>query len=152
MSEQSENQKNGSVSSDALLSLLGNLMGSAPSPPPQPQPQAQAQSSQANTSAPGADLIGSLLSNPEIISKLPQMLSMLKPLMNGASAAGTEQKNETAAPAALISNSTGQKSQRGMDDRTALLYAMKPYLKQERREAIDYMVKLSKLGDILKSL
>lgn len=155
MSEQSDNQKNGSASSDALLSLLGNLMGSAPSPPPQSQSQSQdqGQSSQSNTSqAPGADLIGSLLSNPEIISKLPQMLSIIKPLMEGASHAGTEPKNDTAVPAALTNNSGGQKSPRGMDDRTALLYAMKPYLKPERREAIDYMVKLSKLGDILKSL
>ena len=38
------------------------------------------------------------------------------------------------------------------NERTELLRAMKPYLSRDRQEAIDYIIKLGRLGDILKSL
>ena len=38
------------------------------------------------------------------------------------------------------------------DRRAALLCAMKPYLSHDRQQAIDYILKLSRLGDLLKTL
>ena len=38
------------------------------------------------------------------------------------------------------------------DNKTCLLRALKPYMNQGRREAIDYMIKLSQISDVLKHL
>ena len=40
----------------------------------------------------------------------------------------------------------------GSDSRTALLCAIKPYLGSERQTAIDYIIKLGRLSEILKTL
>ena len=140
-----------------LFSLLGKFMQSAAS---ESNDGASATStvSGAEQKQAGGDILSSLLSNPEIISKLPQVISMLKPLMDSGASVPTatpapnsahvgSQPSSNATPAGLI-----KPTKRECDNRAALLYALKPYLKRERQEAIDYMVKLSKLGDILKSL
>lgn len=62
---------------------------------------------------------------PELISKLPLLLS----LMGGGA---PKSKSEA--------------------DREALLCALKPYLGKDKAEAIDRLIKLSRLGDLLKSL
>lgn len=150
MSDQADLEKN---ISPELFSLLGQFMQSASSnknnsedatavsPPSVSSEQKQA----------GGDILSSLLSNPEIISKLPQVLSMLKPLMDGGAvptaAHVDSQISSNSTPTSLI-----KPQKKECDNRAALLYALKPYLKRERQEAIDYMVKLSRLGDILKSL
>ena len=38
------------------------------------------------------------------------------------------------------------------DDRACLLRALKPYVSRGRREAIDYMIRLSQISDILKHM
>ena len=95
---------------------------------------------------PAGDLLSALSSNPELLSKLPVLLSAAKPVMelfSGASGAGKEQ---SAAP-------MGKESEKSDSDRrAALLCAMKPYLSRERQATVDYVIKLSRLGDILKSL
>ncbi len=118
---------------NALLSLLGKATESNDTPPPE-QPSS------------GGDILTSLLSNPEIISKLPQIMSMVKPLMDSMSSQNTQ---AASIPTALANTQHAHKSP---DNRSALLCAMKPYLGPERQQAIDYMMKLSKLGDVLKSL
>ena len=157
MSDQADLEKN--IPPD-LFSLLGKFMqstssntgdsASAPDVSTSPAGVEQKQN--------GGDLFSSLLSNPEIISKLPQVLSMLKPLMEGGASASASASatNSAIVNASPSSNATPaglfKPPRKECDNRAALLYAMKPYLKRERQEAIDYMVKLSKLGDILKSL
>ena len=49
---------------------------------------------------------------------------------------------------------TGATAKRSQTEerRAALLCAMKPYLSRDRQEAIDYILKLSRLGDLLKTL
>lgn len=155
MSDQADLEKNSP--SPALFSLLGKIMESTgddtqSNSSPTSTPASNASFVSAEPQRAGGDLLSSLLSNPEVISKLPQIMSMLGPLMQGMASTPTSANTEApkssdAMPASLI-----KPSKSGCDNRSALLYALKPYLKRERQEAIDYMVKLSKLGDILKSL
>ena len=63
---------------------------------------------------------------PELISKLPMLLS-------------------------LLGGSSAPKSKREAE-REALLSAMKPFLSPSRAESIDKIIKISRLGDILTSL
>jgi hypothetical protein len=58
----------------------------------------------------------------------------------------TEPTSSKDVPASLVKHSPSA------DSRTALLCAMKPYLSRDRQNAIDYIVKIGKLGDILKTL
>jgi hypothetical protein len=127
------------------------------------------------------DMITSLLSNPELLSKLPAIISAVKPIMEimGSGALGSasasqeprtaaqtphgsipvggsalqapsqssEHRGGGTAPMTLASN-----SHHGGDRRAQLLCALKPYLCEDRRRAIDYVIKLDRLGDVLKSL
>lgn len=63
---------------------------------------------------------------PELISKLPMLLS-------------------------LLGGSSAPKSKREAE-REALLSAMKPFLSPSRAESIEKIIKISRLGDILTSL
>lgn len=108
-------------------------------------------SSQPSRSSQNGDLISSLLSNPEMISKLPQMISVLKPIIENLGERQINNKSHTeteptSEQGVQISNKNGS------DSRSALLCALKPYLSRDRQNAIDYIIKLSKLGDILKTL
>ena len=68
-----------------------------------------------------------------MMQKLPQMMALLGPMISGAST-----KNGVVAPPS--------------DKRECLLSAIKPYLSPARCEAIDYIIKFSKLSEILKTL
>lgn len=107
-----------------------------------------------------SDLLSSLLSNPELIAKLPSLISTIKPIMEMMSRrsdsssiqAGSlldADKKEASDPLPLQSD---KKDQHISDQRSALLCAMKPYLSHDRQNAIDYIIKLSRLGDMLKNL
>ena len=76
--------------------------------------------------------IDSLLSNPDVLSKLPEVIKVIKPMIS--SAPQGESKNEN------------------HDRRMGLLIAMKPYLSPKRCEAIDYIARMSKLSETLKGL
>lgn len=117
---------------------------------------------------PLGDVFSSLLSNPELIAKLPVIISSVKPIIEmlgkgfssgGATDAGggtvAPSTASTASPDASVSAAALKDTSvhgRGSDSRTALLCAMKPYLSDDRRNAVDYIVKLSRLGEILKTL
>ena len=120
-------------------------------------------SSNSGSSSQIGDVFSSLLSNPEILTKLPSIIASVKPIIEMLGKAGSatvatatsgdtkEPSNEsTSISAAKLKESSS--SQKGADSRTALLCAMKPYLSEGRREAVDYIIKLSRLGDILKTL
>ncbi len=98
-----------------------------------------------------ADGIGAVLSNPELMAKLPQIMAMLRPMMEQQTAAPPPQSgNEgaetpaTASPIAPLKKTT--------DNRSALLLALKPFLSEDRRNAVDAMLRLSTLGDVLRRL
>ena len=151
---QNENTLSEAKQDEILSSILGKIS------PPAQAPQEAIPSPGTG----GGDLLSSLLSNPELISKLPAILSGVKPILDilkstGAAPQGipspavptsaaitpnTETKKDT--PASLVHRSHAS------DSRTALLCAMKPYLSRDRQNAIDYIVKIGRLGDILKTL
>ena len=71
---------------------------------------------------------------PEMLSKLPQMMSALSPLLAG----GRDGKKEEGAA--------------GRDDaekRKRLLAALKPYLSSSRREAVDSILKVTEMTDLM---
>ena len=115
----------------------------------QPPPQAN----------PSSDIFSALLSNPELLSKLPALISSIKPMLDmlgmgsataptsaSVSANTTHSDNNSVEASALIKKHSAD------DRRAALLCAMKPYLSRDRQQAVDYILKLSRLGDVLKSL
>ena len=145
-----DNEKLQASAQDPLAAIMSKLLDSK-----QPQnPNPQSISENTGTSSGASDIFSALLSNPELLSKLPQILSVVKPLLESSqifTQAPQSQKEIESAPASLISVKP-QQHQKQTDNRSALLYAMKPYLGHDRQQAIDYIVKLGKLGEILKSL
>ena len=58
-----------------------------------------------------------------------------------------------ALPAILsLMNSDGKAKSKRESNREALLYALKPYLSQSRADAIEKIIRLSRIGDILSGL
>ena len=88
--------------------------------------------------APSMDLLGSLLSNPALLEKLPQMLAVMKPLL---SAPPPPKKEEPHAHSGSVS-----------ECRDRLLLALKPFLTPARREAVDSILRISHLGSIFTQL
>ena len=76
-----------------------------------------------------------ILSNPDLMTKLPEVISVLRPMMEGKG--NGEKKGQTP---------------HSNDKRTALLCALKPYLSQSRREAIDYIIRISRMSGIISHL
>ena len=109
----------------------------------QTTPQETKESVQQGAKSP--DILSNLLSNPELLSKLPALLSTVKPLM--------EMLSSTPAASVNPKPVERQSEERHTPDRrAALLCAIKPYLNSDRCRTIDYIIKLSRLGDILKTL
>ena len=141
---------NGAGQDEILSSLIGRLgLNDDSSLPPKSQ-------GAVGTNEAGGDLLSSLLSSPELLSKLPSIISSIKPiieLLGNRSAQGDS--HPAISTATLMEkpvSSHTDKPSPSADSRTALLCAMKPYLSEDRRNAIDYIVKLGRLGDILKTL
>lgn len=92
--------------------------------------------------APAADTaptdgLASVLANPELMAKLPQMMAMLKPML---------EKDFTKSPPEAESAKSSE------DCRNDLLLALKPFLSAERRNAVDAMLRISKLGNVLRQI
>lgn len=151
------NERNDTAQDELLKTVLERLGGVDSS-----QASPSTQNSKTDHSAPtggggSGDILSSLLSNPELIAKLPTIISSIKPIIEifGKSNSSV---NDSVSVSALphkpeaVPTSLTKEDRRGSDSRTALLCAMKPYLSSDRRDAIDYIVKLGRLGDILKTL
>ena len=139
-----------------LAAVLGELLGGKgkgkPEPPKEPETEREPEETPPRTaeaepaSAPpaggeagggengDAPALAGLLSNPELLRMLPVVLSLVTSL-----GGGTPQKN--ALPAAP--KSEGEK-------RAALLRAVKPYLSPERADAVEIVLKVTELIDLLK--
>ena len=100
------------------------------------------------------DILSALLSNKELISKLPQIISVAKPILELMSSQPSPkaQAHATSESDKLPAYPAASARSKSEADRSALLCAMKPYLSRDRQNAIDYIIKLSRLGDILKTL
>ncbi len=72
--------------------------------------------------------------SPFPIEKLSEVMTTLAPILSDASSVGKE--------------ITGSRE----EHRYALLCALRPYLKSERREVIDYLLKFGRIGELLKKI
>ena len=92
------------------------------------------------------DGISRVLSNPEMMAKLPDVMKMLAPMMQQAQA----QKEASVPAIATPSGSGAVRDRHGC--RNDLLLALKPFLSPERCRAIDMLLGLSRLGDVLQKM
>jgi len=137
---QNENPISEAAQDEILASILQKI-----------SPPAQQASNQGSSS--GGDILSSLLSNPELISKLPAILSGVKPILELFGTTGTVSAPVSSAPAEPVSAITPQKDTAAAfvkqssraDSRTALLCAMKPYLSPKRREKLERAMKLARM-------
>ena len=74
---------------------------------------------------------------PEMMQKLPQMMSALAPLVGGK---GEEKSSE------------GKKEMNDGEKRKRLLAALRPYLSDNRRGAVDQILKVTEMTDLLGTL
>ena len=138
--------------SDYLSELIKSVMGTTPAE--QSESSTAATATNAESSRPTSDIFSSLLSNPELLAKLPAILSTVRPIIDalGKSSGQTAPVSAPNTTASVSQSPQENKSEPHNDRRAALLCAMKPYLGHDRQMAIDYIIKLSRLGEILKTL
>lgn len=117
------------VSSTEKAATAPTESASAPTEPPPP--------SVPTGSFAGNDGLAKLLSDPALLAKLPQILATVKPLLSSlslpTSATPSKEEQHRSLPAC----------------RDNLLLALKPFLSPERCQAIDSMLRIAKLGEIL---
>ena len=102
-----------------------------------------------------SEMIEKLKENPEIVSNVASALGLgVSPTNEQTGENVTAQLPEMlSAISPLISQSSiGGEKTHSDDQRIALLLALRPYLNPERQEIIDYIIKFSKIGDLLKKL
>lgn len=92
-----------------------------------------------------ADGISRVLSNPEMMAKLPEVMKMIAPMMQQ-----TQPADGASAPASATPSHGGGHDRRGC--RNDLLIALKPFLSPERCRVIDMLLGLSRLGDALQKM
>lgn len=93
----------------------------------------------------GSDGLASLLSDPAVMAKLPGIIAAVKPLL-----ADLPTAQEPAHPVSSQMNTASSKSLPVCRDN--LLLALKPFLSPARCEAIDSMIRIAKLGELLGQL
>lgn len=137
---QSASPSNQPLINPDLLRTLGALLGSS-SPNGAAKAQATEHNAESNnvatpTSAPvGSDGLFALLSNPEMMERLPQLISLIKPMLGTVTPTQADQKSSVTE-----------------SERDRLLLSLKPFLSQKRCEAIDNMLRIGKLGSVLQGL
>lgn len=94
----------------------------------------------------GDDMLSAVLENPEFMQKMPQMLSALAPMLNGAGTVQNAQAPQQSLPQAPPFCDSEQAK------RSALLLALKPYLSPERAETVDYIIRLTGLIELFSLL
>lgn len=154
-----ENAREGSplsslLSDPKLLSTLTGLLGTATA-------GTREDGTQAPPSLPEG--LGSVLSNPELMAKLPSVMAMLRPMIETTGARNATEETapkdfpaegspaESAVPAGVFPHGHTYAAPRERC-RNDLLLALKPFLSKERCEAVDMILRLSALGTVLKQL
>ena len=93
------------------------------------------------TPPPSTDGLAGLLSDPSLMERLPQMLALVKSLLGADAAKPTSAE---AAPA-IAPHAPSL-------DRDHLLLALKPFLSEDRRTAVDAILRISKLGELIRQI
>ena len=136
------------------VSSQGATSQTVPAPPTVPSTPTEKTTDQTTPPPPAvpsnegtvADGISHVLSNPEMMAKLPDVMKMLAPMMQQVQSPTGESLPASAAPA----HEGGGYDRRGC--RNDLLLALKPFLSPERCRAIDMLLGLSRLGDALQKM
>lgn len=113
-----------------LLRSIGSLMGAASS-----------------AETPPVDGLSRVLSDPTLMAKLPQVIEMIKPVL--------QNETPTTPPEAPSGESVPTIAHPGAPRRNCrddLLLALKPFLSPERAAAIDTLLRLGQLGSVLQAL
>ena len=112
------------------------------------------------------EALNNILSNPQMMSIISGLAQKLKGESeeSGGQITALEEKEDVPAPtstknlpeaigalAPLLSNELRNKA-RTDDKRACLLRALKPYMSDGRKEAIEYIIKISMISDVLKNL
>ena len=120
-----------------------------------------------------SDAIERLLANPELLSTIATAIGAKPPIEKEAvNTDDTTSKNDTSQArsdtssddisaklpelmstvAPVIASLSGKGGKPPDDDRARLLYALRPYVNPHRREAIETIVQLSRISEIIKSV
>ncbi len=128
----------GKRSLEELLSMVeqdATLRGDSAVSETQSNTTAEIKENQIDTASPpageaGAGILSAMLSRPELMAKLPTLLRAIQS-MTEPMPAGEETKPSTPLP---------------------LLCALRPYLNDHRKQAVDTMIRISKLSETLRTL
>lgn len=105
-----------------------------------------------------SDAFQKILANPEIISTVASAIGMPSPIKSDeekpSAPDGEAPKADALAAFAPILNSISKKdsSPRISSNQASLLRALKPYVNPNRCEAIDYIIKISEISQLLKKI
>lgn len=109
-----------------------------------PNASTEVEGTEKEPTPPSLDGIAALLSSPELSERLPALLSSLM-----ASAARSEASSTTEE---AVKTSAAPHPPTTRVPRNDLLLSLKPFLSRERCEAIDMIIRLSTLGNILSKM
>ena len=105
----------------------------APSPPSETASVTKVASPVAEAPPPVAEVAPSVTDTPVSATSAPtDLVATLAPILTGLAGKGLASKKD--------------------DPRACLLRALKPYVNPARREAIDYMIRLSQISELFRSL
>lgn len=109
--------------------------------------------------------LSSILQNPEIAAKLPRIMEAIAPVMAEMREEKAQNASAEKGDASLLSDSAppdisalaatfGGSGKRGgaTARRCALLRALEPYLSDSRKEAMEYILKVSSIIDIISEV
>ena len=103
--------------------------------------------------------LSSLLQNPDIAAKLPKIMEALGPVMAEMRAEGNDKPNEDVLAnksetpiSEAVATASGKQKGQGSARRCALLKALEPYLSPSRRDAMEYIIKVTSLIDMLSEV
>ena len=83
------------------------------------------------------DLLTSLLADPTLLQRLPQIIALMKPLLASPTVTTDAAKPTSSQPKGTADN-----------QRDRLLLSLKPFLSPSRCQAIDTMLRLAQLGEL----
>lgn len=123
-----------------LMGIIGALQGgnaSAPTATP---------AATTPPAPPATDGLMTLLADPAFAERLPQIIAMIRPLL-AAMPPSTAPQSGASVPASITHAPHSHTS-----ERDNLLLSLKPFLSGERRDAIDSILRISKLGEVIRQI
>lgn len=140
---------NGLMSNPEALNMITSLMKSMPkSSAEETSPRMEETPASEAVRVENPNPLGGI--NPEMLKMLPNLMSMLGPMMSKPRDAAANKKDEAVEAGAGVSGGGSHKPRhRSVEQRNKLMYALKPYLSPSRREAVEQIVKITEITDIL---